>query len=176
MSNHIKYLNNHLRKTLVPHEKSRYNAYKKRECERRRRFRIKGRLDHVCFTKYCCESCRRFHDKLILFQGYSFCEKCIFSSSNSRSVYFRNFLNYSISEISIVREKLKKEKEEQGELEEEAVEGVFLSSTDIFDLSEEMTRMTLEWDFQYQYPEYQCRSELDILDSYINDLPYHILF
>lgn len=74
------YANNRLRRQLSKEEKKRYNAYKKRECERRRRYKRKGFLQHKCFHTFRCESCKIFYEEeaeIRLTLGYSVCKKCI---------------------------------------------------------------------------------------------------
>lgn len=58
-------------------EKENFNAYKKRECERKRRFRLKNKLNHICFSKYRCEVCRKYYDILFLLYGFNICEHCL---------------------------------------------------------------------------------------------------
>lgn len=92
------YANNAHRKLLTPSEKKRYNAYKKRECERRRRYKRKGKTDHPCFYSYRCEACRTFfeeEDNVLLLFGYSICKRCLIETSKTERFLRQSSFDYS---------------------------------------------------------------------------------
>lgn len=72
----IVYPHNNLRKQLTEEEKKRFNAYKKRECERRRRYAITNRMSHKNFHLHRCEFCRKFFEVINLLYGFSICIHC----------------------------------------------------------------------------------------------------
>lgn len=72
----IVYPHNNLRKQLSEEEKKRFNAYKKRECERRRRYAITNRMSHKNFYLHRCEFCRKFFEVINLLYGFSICINC----------------------------------------------------------------------------------------------------
>jgi hypothetical protein len=72
----VKYPHNGLRHQLTAEEKRRFNAYKKRECERRRRYERSNRNEHKNYLLHRCEACRKFFQTVQFLYGYSVCFQC----------------------------------------------------------------------------------------------------
>lgn len=92
------YANNSYRKSLTKEEKKRYNAYKKRECERRRRYRRKGNMKHICFHSYRCEVCKHFYEqekKIELWFGFSICRTCLIDTHRTIQFFIRVKFDYT---------------------------------------------------------------------------------
>ena len=82
----VRYPHNQLRHQLSAEEKKRFNSYKKRECERRRRYRRSNRHDHPKFYLHRCEICWKFYETVDLLYGYSVCKTC--PMDISKIIYF----------------------------------------------------------------------------------------
>ncbi len=86
----IKYPHNCLRHQLSYDEKKRFNSYKKRECERRRRYRVNGKTNHRYFYLHRCEFCWKFYTNVHLLYGYTICEQCPFDISKIETLFKQN--------------------------------------------------------------------------------------
>ena len=99
------YANNQRRKSLRQEEKKRYNAYKKRECERRRRYKLQGKMNHICFCSYRCEACSCFYKKeedIHLLFGFSVCVLCLRSLEKMFTFFTKSKFDYTPHKETLV--------------------------------------------------------------------------
>ena len=65
-----------LKKNLNEVELKRFNAYKKRECQRRIRYESINGRKHKNYYLHRCEVCRRFFEWVHFVEGYTVCGHC----------------------------------------------------------------------------------------------------
>ncbi len=163
-----KYANNHLRKFLSEEEKKRFNAYKKRECERKRRYRAAGKLYHPCFWKYRCESCKDFFKNLHMFKGYNLCFRCIKEDCMSSEFFLDLFIAFR-NEVNVLKARIASEGIEEEEEEEQLCSidlPQFLTDGEIEEMAFDMRRAFLEDQFRQLYPEMDPKTPADIDEEY----------
>jgi hypothetical protein len=150
------YPHNCLRKSLNEEEKKRFNSYKKRECERRRRYVNNQKKDHKNFNLHRCEICRKFYEWVQFLYGFSICEQC-----PSNFLRVKKFLQHKTkatieieSTMEIETKLLRPPKLATGAHllpPDEASAALFLEG-EIDSLVLEFERAVLEDEFQSRYP------------------------
>ncbi len=150
------YPHNYLRFQLKNCELLRFNAYKKRECERRRRYRVKGMMDHPNYKLNRCEVCRKFFKDVNLIMGFTSCETCLKDVKQIRLFLLRKNPKemewYTVNEYNVNDYILPKPVEEKEKVLSPTWDTIVFEDDDSLDLEGESYRIFLENEFQKKYP------------------------
>ena len=155
------YLHNYYRKQLTTNEKKRYNLYKKRECERRRRLVEAHRENHPNYFLHRCECCRKFFSILYLLFGFIVCETCTGNTKKLKHFLYRKFTTeeemnrltdnnvnlYIVPPQKALLEALAETTKTNTETECE------LLGAELKNLAEDLYREIAEYEFALRYPE-----------------------
>jgi hypothetical protein len=155
---------------MYSHRK-RFNSYKKRECERRRRYRIKKKTDHPCFSNYRCEGCKKYFSDLYFLFGFSLCIQCIVKSNTPDFTSFFEKMKLDVknltdsdkhhwaSQIATITNKLYQNNEDDktAKYQESQLRNCGNTSSVLFLQKQELafvsSRQASELNFQRLYPE-----------------------
>lgn len=173
----VKYPHNSLRKQLSTDEKKRFNLYKKRECERRRRYRKSGKNAHKNIYMHRCEFCWKFFETVDLLCGYSVCKKCPISFMDGKPIFVKHEKKklMDVTKDNIQSLLLISPKSQLNTTPEQDHENRLEDNQNLFEDSEMMEferdlyiiQSNADWESQYGHTQVRCY--LPSIEDFIND-------